>query len=136
MNPNDNLSINKVGMPKAAVNDTIASYSAAAAQQGARIADPATNPITPGRVTQSQESKKEQGINSGYSSADQMATIARVFGMNIKATLAPENNYMAYGTDFSFGTHVIGSVTRDVAMQDGSIQTEYIQRGSKLNFAC
>lgn len=131
MNPNDNLSINKIGMPKAAVNEPIASYSAAAAEQGARIADPATNPITPGRVTQSQESKKEQGINSGYSSADQMAVIAKAFGMNIKATLS-----FGEGIDPLFGNHRIGKVTKDITQEDGSVKTVYISEGQKLNFAC
>lgn len=137
MTPNDPLKItNATGLPKATMNEPIASYSAAAAEQGTRINEPTTNPITPGRVNQSKESPKEQGIQSGYSSVNQMAALARAFGMNIKATLAPENNYYAYGTDFSTGNHVLGSVTKDVTQADGSVTTEYIQRGGRLNFAC
>lgn len=129
---NDPIAIkNTTGVSPAVYNEPIASYSAAAAEQGTRINDPSSSPITPGRVNQSRESQNSSGYHAGV---DQMQQIARVFGMNIKATLA--ENPFAYGTDYSTGNHVMGKVTRDIPQEDGSVRTEYISRGGMCNFIC
>lgn len=133
MNANDPMAIkNTTGISRAVMNEPIASYSAAAAEQGVRINDPTTNPITPGRVNQTKESQRDQGIQTGYSSADQMAVIARAFGMNIKATLA----WGEGGNSIGDGTNVIGSVTRNITQEDGSVKTVYNSYGTKCNFFC
>lgn len=133
MNTNDPMAIkNTTGVPRSVVNEPIASYSAAAAEQGVRINDPTTNPITPGRVNQSQNSQNTQGFNAGYESVGEQARMLKnVFGMNVKSLLQ-----FGEGIDPMNGNHVNGKVTRDVAMDDGSVRTEYIARGMNLSFVC
>ena len=133
MNYNDPMAIkNTTGLSKTVVNEPIASYSATAAEQGVRINDPATNPITPGRVNQSKESQSSSGLNSGYDEVGAQANwLKNAFGMNIKSILQ-----FGEGIDPMAGNHVIGAVTRDIAQEDGSVRTEYIARGQRLNFAC
>lgn len=119
---------NPIGMPKAVVNDQLNASSSLAAEQGVRITEPATNPITPGRVNQSQQTQNSEGFHAGV---DQMRQLARVFGMNIKASLQGGE-----GIDPMAGNHVIGAVTKDIVQDDGSVQSVYISRGQVLNFAC
>ena len=99
MNPNDNLTVNKVGAPKTEAAEPIASYSAAAAESGMRIQDPATNPLTPGRTTQTQAAARPYDANFG----------SITMGFSLKDAFTSMGYYNVTGLDPMSGTHLNGS---------------------------
>ena len=59
MNPNDNLTVTKIGTSPSEAGEQIASYSAAAAEAGRVVKNPENNYMTPGRTAKTQAAPRE-----------------------------------------------------------------------------
>ncbi len=99
MNPNDNMRINAVGAPKSEASEAIASYSAVAAENGTPIRNVDTNPLTPGRTTQTQAAATPYDAQFG----------SITMGFSLKDAFTSMGWYNVTGLDPMRGTHLNGT---------------------------
>lgn len=131
MAPNDPMAINKIGMPKSDMADTIPSYEAAAAvrdsaiqgEQGTR----ATEINTTSNVRKNDNTQKYQ---TGYEGINSMG---KFLGLTMKDVFSAQ--YTGEGLDHFSGTHHIGKPYQEME-QDGFKFNVMIKQGMNLNIAC
>lgn len=136
MAPHDNMTINKVGMPKNDMADAIPSYEAAAAVRDSNVqVEQGTRPTEINTTTNVRKNDNTQKYQTGYEGINSMGkflglTMKDVFSANVTA-----HTTYGSGLDQFNGTHQIGKPYQEVE-QDGYKFTKMIQQGMSLNIAC
>lgn len=133
MAPHDNLTINKVGLPKTEMADSIPSYEAAAAvrssavqgEQGTRATD--INNV--GTVRKNDNTQKYQ---TGYEGINSQLQQAQFLGLTMKDVFSAQTT--GEGLDHFSGTHHISKPYQEV-QQDGFTFNQMIKTGQFLNIA-
>lgn len=131
MAPHDNMTINKVGMPKADMADAIPSYEAAAAVRDSAIqGEQGTRATEINTTTNVRKNDNTQKYQTGYEGINSMG---KFLGLTMKDVFSAQ--YTGEGLDHFSGTHHIGKPYQEVE-QDGFKFNVMIQQGMNLNIAC
>lgn len=136
MASHDNMTVNKVGMPKSEATDTIASYEAAAAVRDSAVqVEGATRQTDINNVGTVRKNDNTQKYQTGYEGINSMG---KFLGLTMKDVFSAQAvAYTTYGSglDMFNGTHQIGKPYQEIE-QDGFKFTQMIQQGKSLNIAC
>lgn len=131
MAPHDNMTINKVGMPKTDMADAIPSYEAAAAVRDSAIqGEQGTRATEINTTTNVRKNDNTQKYQTGYEGINSMG---KFLGLTMKDVFSAQ--YTGEGLDHFSGTHHIGKPYQEVE-QDGFKFNVMIQQGMNLNIAC
>ncbi len=131
MAPHDNMTINKIGMPKTDMADTIPSYEAAAAVRDSAIqGEQGTRATEINTTTNVRKNDNTQKYQTGYEGINSMG---KFLGLTMKDVFSAQ--YTGEGLDHFNGTHHIGKPYQEVE-QDGFKFNVMIQQGMNLNIAC
>lgn len=131
MAPHDNMTINKVGMPKTDMADAIPSYEAAAAVRDSAIQGEQGTRATEINTTMNvRKNDNTQKYQTGYEGINSMG---KFLGLTMKDVFSAQ--YTGEGLDHFSGTHHIGKPYQEVE-QDGFKFNVMIQQGMNLNIAC
>lgn len=131
MAPHDNITINKVGMPKADMADAIPSYEAAAAVRDSAIqGEQGTRATEINTTTNVRKNDNTQKYQTGYEGINSMG---KFLGLTMKDVFSAQ--YTGEGLDHFNGTHHIGKPYQEIE-QDGFKFNVMIQQGMNLNIAC
>lgn len=131
MAPHDNMTINKVGMPKADMADAIPSYEAAAAVRDSAIqGEQGTRATEINTTTNVRKNDNTQKYQTGYEGINSMG---KFLGLTMKDVFSAQ--YTGEGLDHFNGTHHIGKPYQEIE-QDGFKFNVMIQQGMNLNIAC
>lgn len=131
MAPNDPMAVNKIGMPKSDMADTIPSYEAAAAVRDSAIqGEQGTRPTEINTTTNVRKNDNTQKYQTGYEGINSMG---KFLGLTMKDVFSAQ--YTGEGLDHFSGTHHIGKPYQEVE-KDGFKFNVMIQQGMNLNIAC
>lgn len=131
MAPHDNMTINKVGMPKTDMTDAIPSYEAAAAVRDSAIqGEQGTRATEINTTTNVRKNDNTQKYQTGYEGINSMG---KFLGLTMKDVFSAQ--YTGEGLDHFNGTHHIGKPYQEVE-QDGYKFNVMIKQGMNLNIAC
>ena len=131
MAPHDNMTINKVGMPKTDMADAIPSYEAAAAVRDSAIqGEQGTRATEINTTTNVRKNDNTQKYQTGYEGINSMG---KFLGLTMKDVYSAQ--YTGEGLDHFNGTHHIGKPYQEVE-QDGYKFNVMIKQGMNLNIAC
>lgn len=131
MAPHDNMTINKVGMPKTDMADAIPSYEAAAAVRDSAIqGEQGTRATEINTTTKVRKNDNTQKYQTGYEGINSMG---KFLGLTMKDVFSAQ--YTGEGLDHFNGTHHIGKPYQEVE-QDGYKFNVMIKQGMNLNIAC
>ncbi|HIS37466.1 TPA: hypothetical protein IAC10_12745 [Candidatus Scatousia excrementigallinarum] len=131
MAPHDNMTINKVGMPKTDMADAIPSYEAAAAVRDSAIqGEQGTRATEINTTTNVRKNDNTQKYQTGYEGINSMG---KFLGLTMKDVFSAQ--YTGEGLDHFNGTHHIGKPYQEVE-QDGYKFNVMIKQGMNLNIAC
>lgn len=136
MAPHDNMTVNKIGMPKSEATDTIASYEAAAAVRDSSVqVEGATRQTDINNVSTVRKNDNTQKYQTGYEGINSMG---KFLGLTMKDVFSAQTvAHTTYGSglDMFNGTHQIGKPYQEVE-KDGFKFSQMIQQGMSLNIAC
>lgn len=133
MAPHDNLAINKVGLPKTEINDTIPSYEAAAAVRDSAIqGEQGTRPTDINNVGTVRKNDNSQKYQTGYEGINGQLQQAQFLGLTMKDVFSAQ--YTGEGLDHFSGTHQIGKPYQEIE-QDGFKFNVMKKEGQFLNIA-
>lgn len=136
MAPNDNMAINKVGMPKTDVADSIPSYEAAAAVRDSAVqAEGGTRPTEINNVGTVRKNDNTQKYQTGYEGINSMGKFLGLTMKDVFSAQTVAHSTFGSGLDMFNGTHQIGKPYQEI-QQDGMTFTQMIQQGMNLNIAC
>ncbi len=136
MAPNDNMTINKVGMPKTDAADSIPSYEAAAAVRDSAIqAEGGTRPTEINNVSTVRKNDNTQKYQTGYEGINSMGKFLGLTMKDVFSAQTVAHTTFGSGLDMFNGTHHIGKPYHDVEM-NGMTVPQMIQQGMSLNIAC
>lgn len=136
MAPNDNMTINKVGMPKSEVTDSIPSYEAAAAVRDSAVqAEGGTRPTEINNVGTVRKNDNTQKYQTGYEGINSMGKFLGLTMKDVFSAQTVAHTTFGSGLDMFNGTHQIGKPYHNVEM-NGMTVPQMIQQGMSLNIAC
>lgn len=131
MAPNDPMAINKIGMPKSDMADTIPSYEAAAAVRDSAVqGEQGTRATEINTTTNVRKNDNTQKYQTGYEGINSMG---KFLGLTMKDVFSAQ--YTGEGLDHFSGTHHIGKPYQEME-QDGFKFNVMIKQGMNLNIAC
>lgn len=131
MAPNDPMAINKIGMPKTEMAETIPSYEAAAAVRDSAVqGEQGTRATEINTTTNVRKNDNTQKYQTGYEGINSMG---KFLGLTMKDVFSAQ--YTGEGLDHFSGTHHIGKPYQEME-QDGFKFNVMIKQGMNLNIAC
>lgn len=135
MAPNDNMAINKVGMPKTDVADSIPSYEAAAAVRDSAVqVEGGTRPTDINNVGTVRKNDNSQKYQTGYEGINSMGKFLGLTMKDVFSAQTVAHTTFGSGLDMFNGTHQIGKPYQEF-QQDGMTFTKMIQQGMHLDIA-
>ena len=133
MAPNDPMAINKVGLPKTEMTDSIPSYEAAAAVRDSAIqGEQGTRPTEINVTSQIRKNDNTQKYQTGYEGINSQLQQAQFLGLTMKDVFSAQ--YSGEGLDHFNGTDHLGKPYQEI-QQDGFAFTQMIKTGQHLNIA-